>query len=77
MRHFNLSAQTEWQLPLRYNIAPTQDIAVIVADGAGARTGNDALGADPLVEQRPIIRSRSISMRKVKRSRRNLRLERL
>jgi putative SOS response-associated peptidase YedK len=30
MRQFNLSSQTEWQLPLRYNIAPTQDIAVIV-----------------------------------------------
>lgn len=35
MRQFNLSAQTEWQLPLRYNIAPTQDIAVIVATEQG------------------------------------------
>jgi putative SOS response-associated peptidase YedK len=35
MRHFNLSAQEEWQLPLRYNIAPTQEIAVVVETDAG------------------------------------------
>ena len=35
MRHFNLSAQTEWQLPLRYNIAPTQDIAVTIETDMG------------------------------------------
>ena len=35
MRQFNLSAQTEWQLPLRYNIAPTQTVAVILATEQG------------------------------------------
>lgn len=35
MRQFNLSAQTEWQLPLRFNIAPTQSIAVIVETDVG------------------------------------------
>jgi hypothetical protein len=35
MRQFNLGAQTEWQLPLRYNIAPTQDIAVIGETDSG------------------------------------------
>ncbi len=28
-RSFNLSAQTEWQLPIRYNICPTTQIPVI------------------------------------------------
>lgn len=28
-RHFNLSAQTEWQLPLRYNVGPQTQIPVI------------------------------------------------
>jgi putative SOS response-associated peptidase YedK len=37
MRQFNLSAQEEWQLPLRYNIAPTQDVAVIVETEAGRK----------------------------------------
>lgn len=36
-RQFNLSAQTEWQLPLRYNIAPTQTIAAIVAAEQGRK----------------------------------------
>jgi putative SOS response-associated peptidase YedK len=30
LRQFNLGALAEWQLPLRYNIAPTQDIAVLI-----------------------------------------------
>ncbi len=34
-RHFNLSAQVEWQLPLRYNIAPTQQIPVVRQTAAG------------------------------------------
>jgi putative SOS response-associated peptidase YedK len=29
MRTFKVSAQTEWQYPLRYNIAPTQEIPVV------------------------------------------------
>jgi putative SOS response-associated peptidase YedK len=28
-RHFNLSAQTEWQIPLRYNVCPQTQIPVI------------------------------------------------
>jgi hypothetical protein len=28
MRHFNLSVQTEWQLPIRYNIG-----LVLISDG--------------------------------------------
>ena len=37
MRQFNLSAQTEFQLPLRYNIAPTQPVAAARLNSAGAR----------------------------------------
>jgi putative SOS response-associated peptidase YedK len=47
MRHFNLSAQQEWQLPLRFNIAPTQEIAVIVATDAGRALGTMRWGLIP------------------------------
>jgi putative SOS response-associated peptidase YedK len=35
MRTFNVSAQTEWQYPLRFNIAPTQEIPVVRQTSAG------------------------------------------
>jgi putative SOS response-associated peptidase YedK len=47
MRQFNLSAQAEWQLSLRYNIAPTQDIAVIVKTDSGRELNQMRWGLIP------------------------------
>lgn len=46
-RYFNLSAQEEWQLPLRYNIAPTQTVPVVRHGEAGRELATMRWGLIP------------------------------
>ena len=62
-RHFNLSIQDEWQLPLRYNIAPTQEIPVIRASDNGRKLSMMRRGLVPSWADDPKIGYKMINAR--------------
>ena len=62
-QYFNLSVQTEWQLPLRYNVAPQTQIPVIRQVGAERQLAKMKWGLVPAWSPEPKVKYSTLNAR--------------